>query len=75
MKDRLLKLVGVGCLILALSGCHHKTTSTTPTTPVSTSSAGSTAAPSATCVIPQNNGGDHDADNNGGPDDGDGCDK
>ena len=23
--------------------------------------------------IPQNNGGDHDADNNGGPSDGDGC--
>jgi hypothetical protein len=29
----------------------------------------------ASCTIPQNNGGDHDADNNGGPDDGDGCDK
>jgi hypothetical protein len=26
------------------------------------------------CTIPQNNGGDHDADNNGGPSDGDGCD-
>jgi hypothetical protein len=32
-------------------------------------------APSPTCTIPQHNGGDHDADNNGGPDDGDGCDK
>jgi predicted lipoprotein with Yx(FWY)xxD motif len=36
----------------------------------SSSSAGSTT----TCTIPQNNGGDHDADNNGGPSDGDGCD-
>ena len=26
------------------------------------------------CTIPQNNGGDHDSDNNGGPNDGDGCD-
>jgi len=33
------------------------------------------SAPTPTCTIPQNNGGDHDADNNGGPDDGDGCDK
>jgi predicted lipoprotein with Yx(FWY)xxD motif len=38
-------------------------------------SAPSSSAPSPTCTIPQNNGGDHDADNNGGPDDGDGCDK
>ena len=26
------------------------------------------------CAVPQNNGGDRDADNNGGPNDGDGCD-
>jgi predicted lipoprotein with Yx(FWY)xxD motif len=38
-------------------------------------SAPSSSVPSPTCTIPQNNGGDHDADNNGGPDDGDGCDK
>jgi predicted lipoprotein with Yx(FWY)xxD motif len=38
-------------------------------------SAPSSSAPSPTCTIPQHNGGDHDADNNGGPDDGDGCDK
>jgi predicted lipoprotein with Yx(FWY)xxD motif len=31
-------------------------------------------SPTPTCTIPQHNGGDHDADNNGGPDDGDGCD-
>jgi predicted lipoprotein with Yx(FWY)xxD motif len=40
-----------------------------------TSAPSTTSAPSPTCTIPQNNGGDHDADNNGGPDDGDGCDK
>jgi hypothetical protein len=28
--------------------------------------------PSTSNGIPQNNGGDHDSDNNGGPDDGDG---
>ena len=32
----------------------------------------SSSASSATGGIPQNNGGDHDADNNGGPSDGDG---
>ena len=31
-----------------------------------------TKTPSASNGIPQNNGGDHDSDNNGGPDDGDG---
>jgi len=36
--------------------------------------AGNGGTATATCTIPQNNGGDHDADNNGGPDDGDGCD-
>jgi predicted lipoprotein with Yx(FWY)xxD motif len=41
----------------------------------STSAPSSASAPSPTCTIPQNNGGDHDADNNGGPDDGDGCDQ
>jgi predicted lipoprotein with Yx(FWY)xxD motif len=46
----------------------------TPGSSTSTS-APSSSAPSPTCTIPQNNGGDHDADNNGGPDDGDGCDK
>jgi hypothetical protein len=38
-------------------------------------SGSSSSAPSPACTIPQNNGGDHDADNNGGPSDGDGCDK
>jgi hypothetical protein len=31
-----------------------------------------TAPPGGESAIPQNNGGDHDADNNGGPSDGDG---
>jgi predicted lipoprotein with Yx(FWY)xxD motif len=44
-------------------------------TSTSTPAPSTTSAPSPTCTIPQNNGGDHDADNNGGPDDGDGCDK
>jgi ABC-type glycerol-3-phosphate transport system substrate-binding protein len=37
---------------------------------------GATGAKTKTtvCSIPQNNGGDHDADNNGAPSDGDGCD-
>jgi hypothetical protein len=57
-------------LVVALAGCKSgKSGSTTPGAGTPTSST------SATCVIPQNNGGDHDADNNGGPDDGDGCDK
>jgi hypothetical protein len=30
------------------------------------------AVPSSSTGIPQHNGGDHDADNNGGPSDGDG---
>jgi hypothetical protein len=33
------------------------------------------SAPTTQCTIPQNNGGDHDADNNGAPSDGDGCDR
>jgi hypothetical protein len=49
-------------------------------TPASAQPAGTTPTtnlPAATtpCTIPQNNGGDHDADNNGGPNDGDGCDR
>lgn len=32
-----------------------------------------TGSPTSACSIPQNGGGDHDADNDGGPSDGDGC--
>jgi predicted lipoprotein with Yx(FWY)xxD motif len=50
-------------------------TTTPPTSPPATTTP-PTSPPATTtpCTIPQNNGGDHDADNNGGPDDGDGCD-
>jgi hypothetical protein len=47
------------------------TTSANPAATTVTTSPGATTP----CTIPQNNGGDHDADNNGGPDDGDGCDR
>ena len=57
-------------LVVALAGCKTSKASSTPSSGTATN-----APASATCVIPQGNGGDHDADNNGGPDDGDGCDK
>lgn len=60
-------------LVLALAGCKSGKSSPGSSTPTAGTATNSPAA--ATCVIPQNNGGDHDADNNGGPDDGDGCDK
>ena len=44
---------------------HHRATVPTPTTPP--------APPASMNPIPQGNGGDHDADNNGGPIDGDGA--
>ncbi|HEY2043030.1 MAG TPA: hypothetical protein VGH11_10170 [Jatrophihabitans sp.] len=72
MKQFLVKLVLVGCFSVALVSCKH---GTTPAQAPGSSSSSGSAAPSASCVIPQNNGGDHDADNNGGPDDGDGCDR
>jgi hypothetical protein len=46
-----------------------------PSASSSPSTTAATSSPSTTqCTIPQNNGGDHDADNNGAPSDGDGCD-
>jgi len=51
----------------ALVACGSSSSSHSP----GSGGSGKTAA----CTIPQNNGGDHDADNNGGPDDGDGCDQ
>ena len=44
---------------------HHRATVPTTTTPP--------APPASMNPIPQGNGGDHDADNNGGPIDGDGA--
>jgi hypothetical protein len=60
-------------LLVALAGCKGSTSSPGSSTP--SAGTATSAAASASCVIPQGNGGDHDADNNGGPDDGDGCDK
>lgn len=50
---------------------HHTTTPPRSSPPHTTPPPHSSPAPSPT-GIPQNNGGDHDADNNGGPSDGDG---
>jgi hypothetical protein len=61
---------------LALAACgSSKSTNNAPSNSPATSGATTTAAQPTTtgCTIPQNNGGDHDADNNGGPSDGDGC--
>ncbi|HEY3726769.1 MAG TPA: hypothetical protein VGL51_06325 [Solirubrobacteraceae bacterium] len=74
----LLATGGVG-LALVIAGCggsgnapHH--TATTSGTPAATSTtvAAKPAANSPIAGIPQHNGGDQDADNNGGPSDGDG---
>lgn len=66
-----------GAVILA--GCgSSKPAQVTPPSGSSTSVTAppSTAGGSTTvCTPPQNNGGDHDYDNNGGPSDGDGCDR
>lgn len=60
--------------VLALSACGSSKPANTdhPATTVTTQSPG--GAGTSPCTIPQNNGGDHDSDNNGGPNDGDGCD-
>lgn len=41
--------------------------------PTKASATNSNSSTSTTNVIPQNGGGDHDGDNSGGPDDGDGA--
>src|SRR5947209_3473741 len=68
---RPLSAVAVAAIFI-LAGCGSSK-------PSNTNSGGgsvtTTGGPGSTCTIPQNNGGDHDADNNGGPSDGDGCDK
>ena len=71
---RLRVFPGIAALVilLALGGCHNGKTATPSKTPAASGASSPSTAP---CVIPQNNGGDHDADNNGGPNDGDGCDK
>jgi hypothetical protein len=59
------------------AGGAATTVARTPASVQPGGTARTTSLPAATtpCTIPQNNGGDHDADNNGGPSDGDGCDR
>jgi hypothetical protein len=76
MSRRALLVLPVMVTTLVLAGCNNGSSGSSnnqPSTPGSGTSSGA-SAPSPSCTIPQNNGGDHDADNNGGPDDGDGCD-
>lgn len=77
-------------VLLAATGCGGSSSfktnpgsgsASTTVSPATGVSPATTVAPATTvrptappCTIPQNNGGDHDADNNGGPNDGDGCD-
>ncbi|MDX6227706.1 MAG: hypothetical protein QOI76_1096 [Frankiales bacterium] len=78
-------LVSLALSAAACGGSSSQPTQGTSTQPTQGSSASTGSSPTsgaagspsgaASCTIPQNNGGDHDADNNGGPDDGDGCDK
>jgi PBP1b-binding outer membrane lipoprotein LpoB len=64
-------LVAGGFLLAACSSSGTSSPSTsTPATKTTTTSVSSTTV----CSIPQSNGGDGDADNNGAPSDGDGCD-
>jgi hypothetical protein len=64
---------------LALAACGSSKSNNSPTNSPTTSGGSVTTVPSSggttPCTIPQNNGGDHDADNNGAPSDGDGCDR
>lgn len=61
---------------LAMAACGSSgSTRTTPSNPPASVAPAANQPSTTPCVIPQNNGGDHDADNNGGPSDGDGCDR
>jgi hypothetical protein len=71
-------LLAIAALVLVACS-SSRSTNTPPGAPATagTATTPTSAQPNATtpCTIPQNNGGDHDADNNGGPSDGDGCDR
>ena len=54
------------------SHAHSTPPSTTPAAPPASTPAAPPATAHTVNPIPQGNGGDHDADNNGGPSDGDG---
>jgi ABC-type glycerol-3-phosphate transport system substrate-binding protein len=78
-------IIAVALLLVACGGSKSTHTPGAPTNggtvsstvPPGTTSASTPAQSNAStpCTIPQHNGGDHDADNNGGPSDGDGCDR
>ena len=51
---------------------HHRHHHHRPAAPIVTTPLAPPAPPTSMNTIPQDNGGDHDADNNGGPIDGDG---
>jgi ABC-type glycerol-3-phosphate transport system substrate-binding protein len=73
----LLALAAVGAVAVVLAACGASgSASQHPNVPPKHGAATTPAAPPAPShtanPIPQNNGGDHDADNNGGPSDGDG---
>ena len=69
-RRRLLPLLtaGAAAVALAVAGCGGS--SSNAATPANSPSAQQPNGPVQ--GIPQHNGGDHDADNNGGPTDGDG---
>lgn len=62
--------IGIG--VAACGGGHTKPAASTSASPAATQSASRSSAPATNAGIPQHNGGDQDADNNGGPSDGDG---
>ena len=66
-----LAVVGVATIVLAACGPTAAGGSSSPQSPAPTH-APTTAPAHSTNPIPQGNGGDGDADNNGGPSDGDG---
>jgi hypothetical protein len=71
----------LGVLALLVAGCGGSSSSNSSSPSSTSSKVAAPAAPaspsseSASAGIPQNNEGDHDSDNNGGPSDGDGTNK
>jgi ABC-type phosphate transport system substrate-binding protein len=72
ITKRLLFVLGAGVLALVTAcGGGSKAAQSSPSHSPAASHSSSPAKPK-TSGIPQNNGGDHDGDNTGGPSDGDG---
>lgn len=75
MRGLLLPIVALAMTAATLTACGGGSSPARTTGhPAGPGASTGSTVPSPTCTIPQNNGGDHDADNNGGPNDGDGCD-